>query len=137
MIKNFIEMPAFLKMLTAMGFGVLAWVVAGTFQNGISVYGLHMSTRDWWASGAGVFCLLIGLVMSGSAVLMLRRSRYARPIYILGWIGISTSVLFVTHVTNSAPEMPAFVSNMVLTLLIALYLNWSRPVRDYFRAAIH
>jgi hypothetical protein len=135
MIKNFNSMPSFLKMLTVMGCFVLLWTVATIFQNKISVFGRYISISDWWSSGAGIFVSVVGIVMSGSAVLMLHHSRYGRPLHILGWVGISTAVPFVGYVTGNELEAQTFVANMVLSGFVTLYLYGNSAVRHYFRHA--
>ena len=130
-------MPKYLKMLTAMGFAVLAGVAATMLPSGVAVYGRHVTTSDWWGSGAGLFLLCVGLIMSSSAVLMLKRSRYGRPTHIFGWAAISISGLLANYVAKGdfVVAIPAFGVSMVLTALIALYLYGNKNVRDYFHAA--
>ena len=136
MIKNLSAMPSFLKVLTLMGFGVFVWVVTTMFQSGIAVFGRQLSTSEWWTSGAGLFCSVVGLILGGASVLMLNRSYYGRPAHILGWIGVSVTVPFVTFVTKSDQSFTAqtFWSYLALTALIALYLYRNKAVQNYFRA---
>ncbi|RDD80982.1 hypothetical protein DVJ77_14890 [Dyella tabacisoli] len=129
-------MPGLLKMLTAMGFGMLAWVVASVFSGGLSIFGQNVSTSDWWESGAGFLCLPAALLMAGSAILMLCRSRYGRPAHIAGWVAINMAVFIgIKRIgIHSSMFIPAMSFNAALIVGISLYLYLSKSIRNYFLA---
>jgi hypothetical protein len=133
-MKNFLAMPRILKMLTAMGFFSLVWVAA-SIANGVNFFGKHVDASSWWGSGAGYYCLIAALIMSGSSLLMLYRSRYGRPAHIAGWLAVTTTAVLGAYLAGV--PYPSFMSsimgNVALTGCIAIYLYLSKSTKNYFR----
>jgi hypothetical protein len=138
MWKNFLAMPIILKLLTASALGMLL-VIVSTFVPGgpIHVFGREMTHSEWWATGAGLITVVVGFSATAAAVLMLKRSSYGRPAYMVASAAMSISVLFVAAVTgaNVAKGIPTTIGNLLLTLVIALYLYLSKGSRNYFRSS--
>jgi hypothetical protein len=67
MIKNFFEMPRWLKLLTIGGFAALVMALLKPFS-GAGVFGEHIDSSIWWRSGAGIAFVLPALGMGLSAV---------------------------------------------------------------------
>jgi hypothetical protein len=131
------EMPIGVKVLTASACAVLLFVVATMIPNSsVHVGDKQLSTSEWWAIGAGPFLLIVALLFSASAVYMLRRSAYGRLAHIVAWISLSVSIPYIAGVTGVGMTTwrSAFISNLILTAIIALYLYLSKASRDYFRA---
>jgi hypothetical protein len=131
-MKNFLAMPGILKMLTAVGFCTLIWVAASL--NGVSNFGEHVNASTWWGSGAGYCMLIAAIVMSGASVLMIRRSKYGRPVYIVGWL-ILGAVAFIGALVAKIPYdayWPSLAGHFAMTACVALYLYLSKAVKLYF-----
>ena len=133
-MRNFFAMPGILKILTAMGFFPLVWVVA-SLANDVNVFGKQISAPNWWESGAGYYCLFVALIMGGSSILMLYRSRYGRLAHIVGWLTMTTAAVFGAYLAKVpySSFMPPIMGNVALTGCIALYLYLSKSTKDYFR----
>jgi hypothetical protein len=136
MIDNFKQMTMLLKLLTLSAIAPLLFAANSMFPNTVLVvFGKSIASSTWWASGAGSVALFVAILTSCSAVLMLRRARYARLTYIFALVATTVSVPFVAHVTETHES--TFVStslavDCVLTALIAIYLYSSRSVQAYF-----
>jgi len=131
-MKNFLAMPGILKMLTAAGLCTLLWVAAST--NGVNVFGKHVSASIWWGSGAGYCLLLAAMITSAASILMIRRSRYGRSVYVAGWaiLGIDAIIgAFVAQIPF-ASYWSSVVGHFALTACVALYLYLSKRVKEYF-----
>jgi hypothetical protein len=133
MIKNFFEMPRWLKLLTIGGFAALVMALLKPFS-GAGVFGEHIDSSIWWRSGAGIAFVLPALVMGLSAVLFLRRSRYGRGTHVAGWVAMTVGAYIGVHLEQLNPEMlmPSLAFNSGLTVCIALYLYLSKSVKLYF-----
>lgn len=137
MLRNFMEMPIVLKLLTVAACGVLIFAMGTMIPHGVvHVGGMQLTTSEWWAVGAGPCLLVVALLFCASAVYMLRRSRYGRPSYVVAWIALSISIPYIAGVTGAGvpASRPGFISNLVLTTIIGLYLYLSKGARSYFRA---
>ena len=137
MIKNFFEMPRWLKFLTIGGFAALVMALIKPFS-GVGVFGEHIDPSIWWRSGAGFAFVLPALVMGVSAFLFLRRSQYGRAAYIAGWVAMTVGAYIGAHLEQIAPQMliPGLVFNLVVTVGIALYLYLNKAVRLYFMGPV-
>lgn len=133
--KNGVAMPLPLKLLSSAALILLLFCVWSALpQVSIRIFGRHISYSDWWSSGAGFATIVVSCLMIVAVRLMLARSEYGRPVYILGWIVLSALVPFIAWLTGIevAKSIPSLVSNLVLTILIAAYLYKSKASRDYF-----
>jgi hypothetical protein len=133
--KNFMAMPSLLKLLTVVTVGVPIFCIATMFPHqSIGVFGRQMTASEWWSSGAGPTTLVVGGLMLAAAFLMLRRSRYGRPAYLLGLIVVSLSAPLIAYLTGSdfPADVPSLLSDLVFTVFIGLYLYKSRAVQNYF-----
>jgi hypothetical protein len=133
MIRNFFEMPRWLKLLTLGGFAALVMALFKPLS-GVGVFGERVDPSIWWRSGAGVAFVLPAFVMGLSAVLFLRRSQYGRAVHIAGWIAMTVGAYIGVHLEHINPEMliPGLAFNLGLTVCIALYLYLSKGVKLYF-----
>jgi hypothetical protein len=132
-MKNFLAMPGILKMVTVLGFFTLVWV-ATSLVNGVDVFGKHVDTATWWAEGAGYCCLFAALIASWSSILMIMRSRYGRPVCIVGWLAIAASSLLGAYIAEVpyVSYMPGIVSSLIMTACVAGYLYLSKRTKTYF-----
>lgn len=139
MWKNFMAMPILLRFLTAAGFCVCLIAISTMRPHSmIRVFDRQISAADWWASGAGPSMLIVAGLFVASAIMMLRRSRHARFAYIVAWIALNISIPYVAGVTGAgvaAMSKSSLLSDLVVTVAIALYLYLSRGTRNYFRSA--
>lgn len=140
--QNFRAMPKPLRWLTALGLSValllVATVIPGSHVRFLDqTIGGTISIREWWLSGAGWVVLFTYGLMPASAVLMLRRSRHARALYLTGWLAANACGPLVAWLIGTSVE-PVFLALGFLTLaLVALYLGRSRAVRAYFQVETH
>jgi len=134
--KNFLAMPLLLKLLTAVTLVVPAFCVTSLFPHqSIRVFGQLMTATEWWSSGAGFVTLVIAGLMLGAALLMLRRSRSGRLMYILALILTSFSAPLITYLvpTDTPGAMSSLFANLVLTVFVGTYLYKSRSAQNYFK----
>lgn len=135
MIKNLSTMPPLLQLLTASTLTVPALVMYSVVPGvSITILDQQVSLSQWWTSGAGLILLIVGFLTVFSAVLMLLRSRYGRPAYIVSWIIINLSGGCVVNLLGikSANLTPIVAGNLALTIIIALYLYKNAAVKNYF-----
>ena len=135
MIHNFIEMPVLLKLLTIGGIVILFFVIGSMIPySSTDVFGQPVTTVQWWSSGAGPFSLVVGLLISMAIVMMLLRSRYGRPAYILSWTVLSLSVPFTANALGSSSShiLAISISNVMFTLVMSFYLYASATVSHFF-----
>jgi hypothetical protein len=133
--RNFLAMPQILKLLTAAAAVLPLFFLASTLPHtSIGLFGRQLTTAKWWSTGMGLTTIFAASVMCIAAFLMLRRSIYGRPAYILAWVTLSFSIPLAAHLTGTetAALTPLFVSNLLLTSAIGAYLYLSASVRGYF-----
>jgi hypothetical protein len=139
---NFMAMPSMLKLITASVLGTLISVITTMLPNSSAgVFGLfdrHVTTSVWWESGAGTNVGILATLFCVSSILMIRRSRYGRPVYILALIAMSVSIPFVASVIgmNASEWRCWLIANVVWTVVLSLYLYLDTAVRNYFRSAV-
>ena len=138
--RNFRAMPKLLRWLTALGLCVTLFFVPVLIPgNTVRAFGRSISTQEWWLSGAGwIFACTYGLVPV-SAVLMLRRSRYGRSLYVLACftaIGFAPLAAWLVRAPGLL-DLPSLVVGFIMVGLIALYLGRNRAVRKYFHVEAH
>ena len=139
---NFMAMPSMLKLITASVLGALISVITTMLPNRSGgVFGLfdrHVTTSVWWESGVGTIVWILATLFCVSSILMIRRSRYGRPVYILALIAMSVSIPFVASVIGMSASEVRFwlIANFVWTVFVSLYLYLNTAVRNYFRPAV-
>jgi uncharacterized membrane protein len=133
MIKNFFEMPRWLKLLTMVGFAVLVMALSKPLS-GVGVFGESINPSTWWGSGAGVAFTLPALVMGFSAILFLRRSQKGRITHIVGWITMTLGAYIGAHLEHLNPVMlnQGMAFNAIVISGIAIYLYLNKKVKLYF-----
>jgi hypothetical protein len=128
-------MPFLLKLI------VLSSVSAAVFLIGtvvttapILVFGQRMTSSEWWASGAGLALLPAAVIGCAAAILMMRRSRYGRPVYILTLVAAYLSGPVVAHLAGKGigTALPTLVAGLVVCIVASVYLYRSRAVDHYF-----
>jgi hypothetical protein len=130
-------MPGILKWLNSLCLALPIFLVASLIPNGsIKVSGRAMPNAQWWATGAGIVVVVLAIAMSTAGILMLKRSPYARRIYVLGMLATFLSGPLVAKLTKSDAEPLWSILLGLLTVgAIAWYLYASKPTAKYFRAA--
>lgn len=134
-MKNFLAMPWLLKLMTLSAFSVLVFVIGSAVTTSpMMVFGEPVTASEWWRSGAGILTVGIAVIGSTAGVLILRRSRYGRPTYILTWAAATASLPLVAELTGKgvAGSLPAAVFDLIVTVSIALYLHKSKAIQSYF-----
>ena len=57
--------------------------------------GSHLATsQEWWGNGGGYIFAVTALPMISSGLLMLRRVRYSRAVYLMTWIILGSGVVY-------------------------------------------
>ncbi len=137
LFHNFRQMPPGLKMITGVSLASAVFVLMSAEPGGhVTAFGMSVSVSQWWASGAGMVILVIVLLLFISAILMLRRSPWGRPLQVLAWLTLSASIPLIARLT-SAPLAGIRAEtgvNFLFALAIGVYLYGSKRVRDYFEA---
>lgn len=136
MLRNFNAMPAILKWLTSLCLVLPVFLLVSLIPHGsIKVSGRAMPNAEWWATGAGIAVVVLAIAMTMAGILMLKRSLYARRIYILGMLATFLSGPLVAKLTKSDDAEPLW--SILLGLLtvgaIAWYLYSSKLTAKYFR----
>jgi len=125
--ENFKAMPRLLKFLTAHALACFFFLVVSVVPHGrFFVSGRPVSYAEWWSSGIGLFAFLVGLVGPATGVLLLRKSRFARPAY-LGFLSLG---LIVPYLLFGAPPM-ALAGAAAVCLAVA-YLYKFPSTQQYF-----
>ena len=116
----------------------LLFVFGTLIPNGsIKVDGKPMANSVWWASGAGAATAVLAIIATVAALLLVRRSKYARPVLLFSMTSASVSGILIAKLTEPDVTMHPWVviANLVPVALIALYLYASEAVRKYFRSS--
>jgi hypothetical protein len=133
-------MPPVLKLITVTALGAVIPVITTVLPNfPAGVFGLfdrHISTSEWWSSSAGKMVSMTAALFCASAVMMLRRSRYGRLIYIAALITMCITIPTVAGVIGMGVVEWRFllVVNLAWTIVLALYLYLNVGARNYFLA---
>ena len=134
MISNFFEMPAFLKILTAMALCIFGFLASTMLSDGINLYGHVVTTAEWWSSGAGYVFLIVVLLFNGSGILMLKRVAYGRAVHITALLASNIGAWVAIQLNHV--QSPMFLAstcfNLAATTAIACYLYFSKGARAYF-----
>jgi len=131
-----VAMPTLLKGLSWAGPLLLVFCVVPLVDERMLVFGRPMPPGWWWRSGAVALAFVPGVVLCAAAMLVIRRSWFARMVYVLGWLLLTSSIPLIGHFAGFDPAdaNPALVVNGACTVLIAAYLYASPDVRRYFDA---
>lgn len=127
MWRNFRAMPTLLKFITGhaiacVGFLLMSVIPGGSFE----INGRAVSYSEWWSSGAGSFSSALGIFMPIIGVLLLQKSRYARPAYLF----VVLPALVVPFPLTGQAELA--LVGLAIVVLLALYLYVRQPVQWYF-----
>jgi uncharacterized membrane protein len=136
-LKNLNDMPGIVKWLTAVGLVPVVFLVATLIPDGsVQVFGRAMANAEWWSTGAGIVVAILAFTSTAAAVLMLNRSRFARPIYLLNLLAAYVSGPIIARLTKSNAENPfwSLVAGLATVAAIALYFYKSKATGKYFRS---
>jgi hypothetical protein len=130
-------MPAILKWLTLLCLALPIFLLVSLSPHGsIKVAGRAMPNAEWWATGAGIVVVVLAIAMTTAGIFMLKRSPYARRIYVLGMLATFLSGPLVAKLTKSDAEPLWSILLGLLTVgAIAWYLYANKPTAKYFRVA--
>jgi hypothetical protein len=133
-----VAMPSLLKWLSWAGPLLLLIGIVPLFDERMLVFGRPMPHGWWWSSGAVALAFVPGVVVCAAAILVIRRSGFARTVYVLGWLLLTLSIPLMGQFAGFDPAdaNPALIANGVCTALIAAYLYASPDVRRYFDTAL-
>jgi hypothetical protein len=135
MVKNFLAMPTPLKLIVLSAVSAAVFLAGTAVTTGpVLVFGQRMTSFEWWTSGAGLALLPAAAIGCAAAILMIRRSRYGRPAYILMLVAAYLSSPVVAHLvgTGIATARPTLVAGLVVCVIASVYLYRSRAVDHYF-----
>jgi hypothetical protein len=133
--KSFKAMPSILKWLCVVGLVPPLFLFGTLIPNGsINVDGKPMANSDWWSSGAGAVVAVLAIVMTAAEIMLLRRSKYGRPIYLIGMALTMASGPPIEKLLepNATPYLQPLVFNLVIVVLVAWYLYGNKAVQKYF-----
>ena len=136
MVRNFIVMPLLLKILTVSIIALPIFFILTLFSgHSINVFGRYVSAHEWWSSGAGFVAVANTSIMLAASLLILKRSAFGRVVYVLGFLMMTLSIPLVTKLLkiNGANVSAPFISNLILTVIIGVYLYTSKDIRNYFK----
>jgi uncharacterized membrane protein len=133
--QNFKAMPGILKWLTVVGVVPPLFLLGTLIPNGsINVDGKPMANSDWWSCGAGAVVAVLAIVMTVAEISLLRRSKYARPVFLIGMALTMASGPLIEKLLkpNATPHLQPLAFNLATVVLVAWYLYGSRGVNKYF-----
>ncbi len=105
MWNNFIAMPGILKLLTVSALAMFLIIISTINPNvKINVFGHYMTYLEWWTTGAGIWIVLVGSTSVAAAVLLLMRSSYARPVYLVATASTAISGLYIGKIAGADME---------------------------------
>jgi hypothetical protein len=130
-------MPAILKWLTSLCAALPIFLLVSLIPHGlIQVSGRAMPNAEWWATGAGMVVAALAIAMATAGILMLKRSPYARRIYIFAMLATFLSGPLVAKLTIDEAEPPwSILLGLLPVGAIAWYLYASKATAKYFRVA--
>jgi len=134
-LKNLNDMPGILKWLTAVGLVPVVFLVATLIPDGsVQVSGRAMANAEWWSTEAGIVVAFLAITSTAAAVLMLNRSRFARPIYVLNLLAAYVSGPVIARLTQSNAGSPywSLLACFATVAPVAMYLYRSKATRKYF-----
>ena len=135
LVKNFVRMPTILRLLSASVVAVVFFVLYSLVPGAkISVFGQVVPMSRWWMSGAGILMLMLAFILALSSFLMLRRSRAARPICMLGWAFMTFASVIIAKIFGAAHQesLLLLITNGVTTSVVYIYLYYGAGVKKYF-----
>jgi hypothetical protein len=135
-LKNFKAMPSVLKWLTAVSLVPPIFFLGTLIANGsINVNGRPMPNSVWWACGAGAIVAVLAVIMAVAVLMLVRRSKYARPVLLVGMTSTFMSGTLLTKLTGSNITAPLWldITNLIPVAAIAAYLYANKAVRKYFQ----
>ena len=136
MFKNLKAMPGILKWLTAVCLVPPIFFLGTLIPNGsINVNGRPMLNSVWWACGAGAVVAVLALIMTSAVIMLLRRSRYARAVLLVGMTATFLSSTPLAKLTGSNVTAPLWLDivNLIPVAAIAAYLYANKAVQRYFQ----
>jgi hypothetical protein len=130
-------MPGILKWLSVFTL-VPPIVVLGTLiPNGsVQSNGKPMANSTWWSCGAGALVILLTVMMIGAAILLVRRSKYARPFFLIAMASTAMSGLPLERLPEPAADtvfLWSTIGDAAPVALIAWYLYANKAVQEYFQ----
>ena len=136
MLKNLKAMPRVLKWLTAISLVPPIFFLGTLIPNGsINVNGRPMLNSIWWACGAGAVVAVLAVIMTIAVLMLVRRSKYARPVLLVGMTATFLSGTLLARLTGSSVTAPLWldIANSIPVAAIAAYLYANKAVRKYFQ----
>jgi hypothetical protein len=135
-LKNLKAMPSVLKWLTAVSLVPPIFFLGTLIPNGsINVNGQPMPNSVWWACGAGAVVAVLAVIMTIAVLMLVRRSKYARPFLLVGMTATFLSGTLLARLTGSSVTAPLWldIANSIPVAAIAAYLYANKAVRKYFQ----
>ena len=124
---SFKEMPTPLKFITGHAIACIFLLLGSIIpHNSFSIDGQHVSYAVWWSSGAGPFASVLGVIMSMSGYLLLKRSNRARVTYLMAL----SVALIAPYLFWRQFESAAF--GIAIVVLVGWYLYGRQSVQVYF-----
>jgi hypothetical protein len=137
MFRNLKLMPGVLKWVTALCLVPPVFTVGTLIPNGtVNVDGKPMANSAFWASGAGTVVASSGIVMIIVAALLLKRSRYARLVALVGFALTCLSGRLIPRLLHPefVPSLLWLSGDLITVALLAWYLFGNTAVRNYFQS---
>jgi hypothetical protein len=134
--KNLKAMPGILKWLTAVCLVPPIFFLGTLIPNGsINVNGQPMLNSIWWACGAGAVVAVLAVIMTIAVLMLLRRSKYARPVLLVGTTATFLSGTLLAKLTGSNVTAPIWldIANLIPVAAIAAYLYANKAAQKYFQ----
>ncbi|WP_426285783.1 hypothetical protein [Luteibacter sp. E-22] len=136
MVSNFLEMPGFLRLLTALALLSLLSALLTIPPAAIDLYGHVIDAKQWWSNGSGCVLAAAHLVWALSAILILKKISCGRALHIFAWLLSGASAFVIAKINDVTP--PSIVEHVYPSLIflssmsLAIYLYRSERVRKYF-----
>jgi hypothetical protein len=134
--KNLKAMPGILKWITAVSLVPPIFFLGTLIPNGsINVNGRPMLNSVWWECGAGAVVAVLAVIMTVAVLMLLRRSKSARPVLLVGITATFLSGTLLAKLTGSNVTASLWldIANLIPVAAIAVYLYANKAVQRYFQ----
>ena len=105
---------------------VIFLIVSVVPNDSFAIDGRHVSQKEWWSSGAGIFASLIGIFGLAAGVALLKKRTWARLLY----LGFATIGLVIPYPVLGDPIWG--LVGAVVVAAAAFYLFKVRAATAYF-----
>lgn len=136
LVSELKSMPGILRFLTAISLASGAFVIATILPGGAMIGDRSIGAHEWWTNGSGVLFTLAISILVASGVMILKRARFSRECYLLGFLLLYPCAFAVQAINEIPFDEWEVVSSLLFGVAqltaIALYFYVNRRAKEYF-----